>query len=274
MYCKTQRMTKMIKRYSLLIACACFSITYAQRQLPDFQLRISPSVDYKFAKKWQASLEYRYALDHDISEFRNSALEGGIGYDITKAITIEARYRFTTAFDTDSHLLYGVFKYKKELNKRYSLKSTTRYQFKTGSFDADYMQYYEKPTQLLREKITLEYNVPKSKATLYIAPEVFLKLNDKDNPYFSYNAMRYNAGIDYALNYGNTLGLGFFYEDIYNPKKEDRFVFTTKYNLSIDELVKKIKRKRDEKNGIEFISKKDKKKLKKAAAKTRLDSIK
>ncbi|MGV9002801.1 DUF2490 domain-containing protein [Flavobacterium sp.] len=266
-------MIRMIKNGKILLLCTFFSFTYAQQQLPDFQLRISPSVDYKFSKKWQASLEYRYALDHDVSEFRNSAIEGGIAYDITKAITVEARYRFTTAFDEDSHLLYGVLKYKKEFNKRFSLKSSTRYQFKTGSFDPDYMQYFQKPTQLLREKVALEYNVPKSKASLYIAPEVFLKVNDKDNPFFSYNAIRYNAGIDYALNYGNTVGLGFFYEDIYNPKKTDRFVFTTKYNLSIDDMLKKIKRKRDEKNGIEFISKKEKKKLKKKASQTQLDSL-
>jgi hypothetical protein len=91
--------------------------------------------------------------------------------------------------------------------------------------------------------------------------------------------MRYNAGIDYKLNYGNSIGLGFFYEDVYNPKKTDRFVFTTKYNLSIDDLLKTIKRKRDEKNGIEHISKKQKKKLKKKLKKeleekeTQLDSL-
>lgn len=256
-------MISMIKKFFLISISICFSISYAQQQLPDFQLRISPSVDYKFAKKWKASLEYRYALDHDMSEFRNSAIETGIAYDITKKASIEMRYRFTTSFEKDSHLLYAIFKYKKNLNKRFSLKSNTRYQFRTGSFDADYMQYFDKPTQLLREKITLEYNVPKSKASLYVAPELFLKIGDKDQPFFSYNAMRYNAGIDYALKYGNTIGLGFFFEDVYNPKKTDRFVFTTKYNLSIDDLLKSIKRKKDKKNGIEHLSKKQKKKLKK-----------
>lgn len=252
----------MIKNFYLLIICVCYSISYAQEQLPDFQLRISPAVEYKFAKKWQASLEYRYALDHDMSEFRNSAIETGLGYDITKSITIETRYRFTTSFVEDSHLLMAILKYKRDINKRFTIKSSTRYQFKTGSFDSDYMQYFDKPTQLLRQKLTLDYNVPKSKASLYLSPELFLKLADKDQPFFSYNAMRYNAGIDYALPYGNTIGLGFFYEDTYNPKKSDRFVVTTKYSFSIDDMLKTVKRKRDEKNGIPYISKKERKKIK------------
>jgi hypothetical protein len=265
----------MIKNFFLISISICFSVTYAQQQLPDFQLRISPSVDYKFAKKWQASLEYRYALDHDMSEFRNSAIETGIAFDITKKASIETRYRFTTSFENDSHLLFAIFKYKKDLNKRFTLKSSTRYQFRTGSFDADYMQYFKKPTQLLREKITLEYNIPKSKASVYIAPEIFLKIGDKDLPYLSYNRMRYNAGVDYAMKYGNTVGLGFFFEDRLNPTKTDRFVFTTKYNLSIDELMKKIKKEKDKKNGIEHLSKKKKKKLKKKLKEqeTQLDSL-
>jgi hypothetical protein len=252
----------MIKKLSLLIFCISATISYAQEQLPDFQLRISPSVDYKFAKKWQASLEYRYALDQDISEFRNSAIETGIKYDITKKASIETRYRFTTSFENDSHLLFAIFKYKKDLSKRFTLKSSTRYQFRTGSFDADYMQYFKKPTQLLREKITLEYNIPKSKASVYVAPEIFLKIGDKDLPFLSYNRMRYNAGVDYAMKYGNTIGLGFFFEDRYNPTKTDRFVFTTKYNLSIDELAKKLKKNKDKKNGVVDPEKKKKKKKK------------
>lgn len=234
----------MIKKILFFLLVVSFSKLYSQEQLPDFQLRISPSVDYKFAKKWQASLEYRYALDQDISEFRNSAVEAGIGYDITKSASIETRYRFTTSFENDSHLLYAIFKYKKDLNKRFTLKSSTRYQFRTGSFDADYMQYFKRPTQLLREKITFEYNVPNSKLSLYVAPEIFLKIADKDLPFLSYYGMRYNAGMDYAMKYGNTIGLGFFFEDRYDPTKTDRFVFTTKYNLSIDELVKTIKKKK------------------------------
>lgn len=253
----------MYKKILLLLLVVSFHKSYSQEHLPDFQLRISPSVDYKFAKKWTASFEFRYALDQDFSEFRNSAYETGIRYDITKNASLETRYRFTTSFENDSHLLFSSFRYKIKLNKDFSLKSTTRYQFRTGSFDADYMQYFKTPTQLLREKITLEYNVPKSNFSMYVAPEIFLKIGDKDLPYLSYNRMRYNAGVDYAMKYGNSVGLGFFFEDRYNPTKTDRFVLTTKYNISIDELTKKIKKNRDKKNGIVNPEKKKKKKKKK-----------
>jgi hypothetical protein len=214
----------------------------------DLQGRFISAVDYKFAKKWTTSFEYRYALDNDFSEFRNSALETGIKYDILKKLSFETRYRFTTSYQNDSHLLFAIIRYKKNISKRFSLKSNTRYEFRTQSFDSDFMQYFKTPRQFLREKITLEYNIPKSKASLYIAPEIFLQIDDENNPFFSFDRMRYNAGIDYSLKYGSTLGLGFFYEDLYNPRKNDRIVITTKYSLSIDDLVKKIKKNKKKAN--------------------------
>ena len=255
-------MINMIKNLLSLLLLLTFISANSQEQLPDFQLRISPSVDYKFAKKWTVSFEYRYALDNDLSTFRNSAFESGLKYKLTKKSNIEANYRFTTSYENDSHLIFAVYKYTINLNKRFSLKSSTRYQFRTGSFDAEYMQFFKQPLQLLREKITLEYNVPKSKASIYIAPEIFLKVADNESTFLEYNRMRYNAGVDYSMKYGNSVGLGFFYEDRQNPTKRDRFVFTTKYNLSIDELTKKIKKNKNKKNGIEEPSKK-KKKIKK-----------
>lgn len=238
-----------MKKLILLLLFVFSSSLFSQEQPPDFQLRISPSVDYKFAKKWTASFEYRYALDQDLSEFRNSAVEAGIKYDIAKKLSFQTHYRFTTSYESDSHLIFAALKYKYEISKRFSLKSTTRYDFRTGSFDADYMQYFDAPNQFLREKITLEYNVPKSKASLYFAPELFLKVNDEKNPYFNFFGMRYYAGIDYKMKYGNTIGFSTFYEDRYNPTKTDRIVFTTKYNLSIDDLIKK--RKKDKKKAIQ-----------------------
>jgi hypothetical protein len=64
-----------------------------------------------------------------------------------------------------------------------------------------------------------------------------------DNPELKYNRIRYQFGSDYKLKYGNAIGFSVFYEDRTNPQKTDRFVFSTKYNLSIDEMLKKIAKK-------------------------------
>ena len=99
------------------------------------------------------------------------------------------------------------------------------------------MQYFKNPTSMFREKISIEYNVPHSKATLYLSPEIFLKY-EKEN--IDFNRMRYTIGGDYKLKYGNSFGISVFYDDKVNPQKTDRVVFSSKYNLSIDALIKKI----------------------------------
>lgn len=232
-------MTKVnIKKTFLVFAFVFFfSVVYGQ-QNTDVQYRFYAATDYKINKKWQVAFEYRYAMDQDISEFRNSAFELAGKYDVAKNMKLTSAYRFTTSYEKDSHLFFLTYKYNYKFNKKYSLSSSTRYQIRTLGFDEDLLQYYKEPTQFLREKLKFEFNVPKSKATFYVAPEIFLKIDNT----LEFNRMRYTVGGDYAFKYGNTIGLSIFYEDKYNPQKTDRFVLGTKYNLSIDELLKKIEK--------------------------------
>jgi|LakMenE18May11ns_1017448.scaffolds.fasta_scaffold6237587_1 hypothetical protein len=60
--------------------------------------------------------------------------------------------------------------------------------------------------------------------------------------------MRYTIGGEYKLKYGNTIGISVFYDDKINPQKTDRIVFSTKYNLSIDALIKKLKKDKSKTN--------------------------
>jgi hypothetical protein len=100
---------------------------------------------------------------------------------------------------------------------------------------------YKEPSQYIRQKLNIDYNIPKSKLSLNFSPEIFIKW---DNSKLEYNRVRYQFGSDYKLKYGNTNGLSVFYEDKINATKMDRFVWTTRYNLSIDEFVKKLNKKR------------------------------
>ncbi len=239
-------MIKKLLPVFFFVFCYC---TIIAQENTDVQYRFYAAADYKITKKWQVAFEYRYAMDHDISEFRNNSFEIGTKYDVAKKMSLETGYRFTTSYEKDSHLLFLSYQYKYKFNKRFTLGSTTRYQFRTLGFDADLMQYYKEPSQFIREKLRLEYNVPKSKASLYFAPEIFLKIDNS----LEFNRMRYTLGGDYLLKYGNTLGLSLFYENKYNPQKTDRFVLSTKYNLSIDELIKKINKNKEKKEKKEKI---------------------
>jgi hypothetical protein len=235
-----QNPTMMIKKetlllfFLLLITFDGFSQNYT-----DFQYRFIPAVNYRFNEQWKISGEYRYSAQKDFQEFRSSAAEFTVQYNFNKEFSIEPGYRYTTSYETDAHRLFAAFKYDKKIND-FKLFAAIKYQFSTGSFNQRYMSDFKEPVQMLREKIGLDYNIPKSKASVYVSFEAFLKLADTDP--IKFNRMRYEVGGDYKFKYGSTLGLSFFFDDKYNPQKNDRFVLETKYTLSIDDLIKKIKK--------------------------------
>jgi hypothetical protein len=205
----------------------------------DLQLRFTPSIAYKINKNWQASFDYRLALDNNMSSFRSSMFQPALEYKIVKGLSLELAYRFTTALSKDSHRLFATLQYKYKFNKKFSLSSGTRYQFSTGRFDADFMRDFKEPSQYIRQKFSFDYNVPKSKFSFYVAPELFLKL---DSSPISLHRIRYHFGTDYKLEYGNNIGLGIFFEDIFKVTKQDRLVLNLKYSFSVDELLKQLKK--------------------------------
>lgn len=219
-------MTKKIAYLFLLIGFFGFA------QETDTQLRISPSVDYKINKKWKIGFDYRYALEKDFSTFQASVFQLSGEYKINKKMSLEAGYRYSTSFDGDNQRLFASFIFDYKI-KKFTLSSRTRYQFSTPYFNTDYWNEFKEPNQYIRQKFTVDYNIPKSKVSVYLSPEFFIKLGESR---FKYHRTRYLLGTDYKLKYGNTVGVSVMYEDKLNATKNDRFVFTTKYNLSIDEL--------------------------------------
>ncbi len=214
---------------------------YAQNT--DTQLRLAASIDYKINKKWKAGLDYRYALEKDISTFQANVFQFAGEYKINKKMTIEAGYRFLTAYEGDNQRLFASLKYDYKIS-RFIIRSRTRYQFSTPYFDTEFWNEFREPSQIVRQRLSVDYDIPKSKLSLNLSSEIFIKW---DNPELKYNRIRYYLGTDYKLKYGNTLGFSVFYEDRTNPQKTDRFVFSTKYNLSIDEMLKKLAKKNKKK---------------------------
>jgi hypothetical protein len=243
-------MKKITKQIILLqfFLIAVFFHTSISAQNSDVQLRVTPSISYKINKKWQASFDYRLALDNDMSTFRSSMFQPALDYKIIKGLSVELAYRFTTAFSGDNHRLFATLQYKYKFNKKFALSSSTRYQFSTASFDAAYMRDFKEPSQYIRQKFTFDFNVPKSKFSFYAAPELFLKLDS--NP-VALHRIRYHLGTDYNLEYGNSIGLGIFFEDVFKVTKQDRLVFNLKYNFSIDELLKQLKKDKKKKKNKE-----------------------
>ena len=233
----------MIKKITLSIGILLLTTLSFSQNYTDIQYRFSPSMDYKINKKLKIAFNYRYELYKDLDAFKSNSFQLATKYEFKKKIELEIGYRFTTSFLEDNHRIFLGVKYTRKI-KDFTLSFATKYQFSTGSFDQDYMQYFKNPNDMFREKFNIEYNVPHSKATFYLSPELFLKYKNES---INFNRMRYTICGDYKLKYGNSLGISIFYDDKENPQKTDRVVFSTKYNLSIDALVKKINKNKSKK---------------------------
>jgi hypothetical protein len=206
----------------------------------DFQSRFNTSVDYKLNKKWKFYAEYRYSLENDLQKFRSSSIQLESKYAITKKLTLTGGYRFTTSFEEDNHRFFASLNYDYKLNKSFTVALSSKYQYATNSFDPDFINEFKQPVEMFRQKIGLELNVPKSKFSFNTGTEFFLKTNSQ--PYFKFNRTRYMLGSDYNFKKYGKFGITIFYDDKYNPIKNDRIVLITKYAFSINDFLKKSKK--------------------------------
>jgi hypothetical protein len=229
----------MINKKLLSYFLVFFAIESYSQSYTDTQGRFMTSVDYKITKKLKISGEYRYSLQNDFHKFRSSAGEISLKYNFTKKLNILGGYRFTTSFEEDNHRFFIGIKYNKKWDE-FKAAVTSKYQYSTNSFDPDFMNYYKEPVQMLREEISLDYDIPNTKTSVFIASEIFLKMNSQ--PYLKWNRMRYSIGGQYKLKYGTTLSLSTFYDDKVSAQKNDRIVIVTKLNVSIDDFLKKLKK--------------------------------
>lgn len=231
----------MIKFFNFLIVLFITIQGFGQ-QNTDVQSRLIPSIEYKLNKKWKIFTEYRYSMENDLEKFRSSSIQMESKYSITKKLSLSGGYRFTTSFEEDNHRFFGALGYDYKINKMFTLSSATKYQYSTNSFDPDFINEFKEPIKIARQKISLDFNVPKSKLSFNAASEIFLKTESQ--PFFKFNRMRYEAGTKYDFKKYGKLGFSVFYDDKYSPLKEDRIVIETKYSISINDLTQKKKTKK------------------------------
>ncbi|HOY96792.1 MAG TPA: DUF2490 domain-containing protein [Catalimonadaceae bacterium] len=232
-------------RLLLLSGAVFFHLLQAKGQVnPDFQYRFISAIDYKLTKKWKIAAEYRYSAENDLQKFRNSYVQFEGKYSKTKKLSVSGGYRFTTSHELDAHRFFVAVEYNHKLSKLFSVAGASKYQYSTNSFNPEFMNEFEEPVRMLREKLSVEFNVPKSKLAFHTGAEVFIQTGSQ--PMFSYNRTRYQLGTSYSFGDYGKFGLSVFFDDRYNPEKTDRFVLVTKYSLSLDKLLNHNKEEKKE----------------------------
>ena len=230
----------MIKKIVLLVGFFLISLSSFSQGNTDFQSRFITSVDYKLNKKWKFNSEFQYSLENDLQKFRSSSIQLDAKYTVTKNLSLSSGYRFTTSFEEDNHRFFVAVGYDYNLNKSFAIQLASKYQFSTNSFDPDFMHEFKEPVKMTRQKVGFEFNVPKSKLAFNTSAEIFLKMDSQ--PFFKFNRMRYNVGTDYNFKKYGKFGINVFYDNKYNPMKDDRIVLVAKYTVSVHDFFKKSKK--------------------------------
>jgi hypothetical protein len=226
-----------------------FGITFLCISLPvygqnsDGFLRINPTFSYKLNKKWKTEFDYRLTMDQNMSKFRSSHFQFATSYKIFKPVTVELAYRYTVTPIWNPHrfMISAIYKHKFE---HFDLSSRTRYQFSTEFFDPYFMNQVREPRIYLRQKFGIDYAIPNTKLNVFASGEIFFRFRYEG---VEFHRMRYQVGIEKELKFGNSVGLRIIYEDRTAPTRQDRMIITAKYDLSIDTMVKKIKKKKEKK---------------------------
>ncbi|MGQ1945687.1 DUF2490 domain-containing protein [Geofilum sp. OHC36d9] len=193
----------------------------AQEVNNELEYRSGIDLSYKLNKKLKVSFVPEIRFD-DSFDFDKYLFEGGLTYKPLKFLSLEGTYRYTvnprTGKDTEYSNRFGLSaKAEKELG-RFDAGFKIRYtnDADDGASDDEFFRY----------KLSLGYNIPKSKLTPEIAMEAFQQLGNDGGLY----KMRFSAGADYKLFKNNYLGLSYKL-DYYHTEYLNKHIVSLGYKI-------------------------------------------
>jgi len=193
-------------------------------QRHDVQLWTSVSVNQRVGKNWQWKLRQDFRMDNNISQKKNIFTQAEIRYRLNDNMKIGGLYRYSNRREdqADRHRIGFKYYYRYEWNRL-----QVNYRF--------YYQHEIQPNELaenmLRNRITINYNLKKSKVDPFVAVEQFFRIHHRAN---ETRALRYTAGADIALTKKLDLVLYYRYQMQVNkrdPLHMDIFGFKLNYTL-------------------------------------------
>ena len=158
-----------IQNSILLLLFSSFSVLAQEN---DFQTWYSFAVNKKIIKKTTLSVKTGLRLRENSSLYSKQFTDVKIKRKYNKRISYAVGYRYINKWDialdiSNQNRFYADVNYKNKLSKRFAYSVRNRWQ--TQGFLDDYRM-------TLRQKIALEYNIPKTKLTPSIASEYFFAL--------------------------------------------------------------------------------------------------
>ena len=160
-----------------------FASFFLQAQEQDFQIWSKAELSKKVTDNWSISLSQGLRLRENVTLTKNHFSNLNVGYKWNKRWKTAFGYRNISAFDLNQnvdfrHRLYSDIFFNKK-KKRVVFKSRLRYQ-------------YQNEENILRYKLTMTYNVRKTKIEPFVNGEIFYDFSLIDK-------WRFSAGATFPL---------------------------------------------------------------------------
>ncbi len=182
----------------LLIFSCEFSLN-AQTVEKEWQTRIGAKASFDIIDNLTLEISPELRFDNEF-KLDKYLLDGGLEYDLLKNLSAGVGYRLLAnkknSGDTEYLHRYKFFAAYKAKIERWKPGFKLSY--------ADYSDDEEEDSEFLRPKVSLGYNIPKSKITPEIEVEYFYQIPSSD-----WYKVRYGFNLDYKINKRNYINLGY-----------------------------------------------------------------
>ena len=231
----------MMRKYYYVFLLICLSAfgynLAAQERLHDAELWLKLAAEANLTEKLEIGLEEQIRFDNNISELKSYFTELALGYDVSDAIALIGRLRYTTRND-NSGATQGRFNYL-----RYQLG--TRIKHKAGQFRFKHRLLYQRGdrvditpdegdiiVQYFRYRLETEYKIKNWSYDPIFSIEYFSSLQDviEERP----DAIRLNFGTENELGKIGKFGIQYRYEWTLNysfPRANHIIALSYKYSF-------------------------------------------
>ena len=190
-----------MKKSSFILLLFCPFLLIAQEK--DFQIWSKLGFSYDLNKDLRISFDQGYRLRENASLSDVTFSNVSFKYDLKKKWSVALGYRYINEFNLSKnsiliHRIYSDVNYRKK-QKRWLMKNRLRYQHQEENF-------------IIRDKVSLSYNIRKTPLEPYTAFELFFKDNE-------FKKWRYTLGASYPLSKKLESTAYYTVQQSFNPKQ-------------------------------------------------------
>lgn len=228
--------------YTVLSVLFVPAVSFAQTT-NDFGVWSSIGVNKSLSKKLSLEGELENRTTDNSSQVSRWGLQLGGSYKVMKFLSIGGAYQFQYYHDLkysdfqprNRFILYtqGKYKWNKfSFSLRERLQITTKDESDRIKASGKIDTYRINPSSVWRNRLKVDYNIPKSRFTPFASFESFYQLNNPEGNEFE--GLRYTIGTGYKINKRSFLDFsGIYDKEINTDEPTNRFVISLGYTYNL-----------------------------------------